>query len=68
MQYKKFGLIIYFISVFSSTFGQNNNQNINFASPVDIPIFLSGNFGEIRSTHFHAGIDIKTQGVIGKKI
>ena len=68
MQYKKFGLIIYFISIFSSTFGQNNNQNINFASPVDIPIFLSGNFGEIRSTHFHAGIDIKTQGVIGKKI
>ncbi len=68
MQYKKFGLIIYFISVFSSAFGQNNNPNINFASPVDIPIFLSGNFGEIRSTHFHAGIDIKTQGVVGKKI
>ncbi len=68
MQYKKSGLIIYLISIFLATFGQNNNQNINFASPVDIPIFLSGNFGEIRSTHFHAGIDIKTQGVIGKKI
>ncbi|GHT40605.1 peptidase M23 [Bacteroidia bacterium] len=31
--------------------------------PVDIPLFLSGNFGELRSNHFHAGIDIKTQGI-----
>lgn len=30
--------------------------------PVDIPIFLSGTFGELRGSHFHAGIDIKTQG------
>lgn len=39
-----------------------------FTSPVDIPIFLSGTFGELRSNHFHSGIDIKTQGVEGKKI
>lgn len=26
-------------------------------------MYLSGNFGEIRSDHFHSGIDIKTQGV-----
>ena len=30
--------------------------------PVDIPVFLSGTFGELRGSHFHAGIDIKTQG------
>ena len=36
-----------------------------FRSPVDIPIFLAGNFGEIRSNHFHAGIDIKTESVEG---
>jgi hypothetical protein len=29
---------------------------------------LSGTFGELRSDHFHAGIDIKTYGVIGKPI
>ncbi|MFC2152457.1 M23 family metallopeptidase, partial [Bacteroidota bacterium] len=52
----------------SLTYSQTNTININFRSPVDIPIYLSGNFGEIRSSHFHAGIDIKTQGVIGKKI
>jgi hypothetical protein len=29
---------------------------------LDIPIALSGTFAEIRSSHFHAGIDIKTMG------
>lgn len=39
-----------------------------FRSPLDIPLFLSGNFGELRSNHFHAGLDIKTQGVQGQKV
>lgn len=30
--------------------------------------FLSGSMGELRSNHFHAGIDIKTGGVTGYKI
>ena len=29
------------------------------------PVILSGNFGELRATHFHSGIDIKTGGVTG---
>lgn len=32
-----------------------------FRSPMDIPIQLAGNFGELRSNHFHAGFDIRTQ-------
>lgn len=32
-----------------------------FRSPLDIPLILAGNFGELRTNHFHAGIDIKTQ-------
>lgn len=39
-----------------------------FRSPLDIPLFLSGNFGEIRSNHFHSGLDIKTQGVENKPV
>lgn len=35
---------------------------------MDHPILLSGNFGELRSNHFHSGIDFKTQGVEGKPI
>lgn len=33
--------------------------------PLKIPLYLSGNFGEIRPDHFHSGIDIKTQGSTG---
>ncbi len=32
-----------------------------FEKPLDIPLILSGNFGELRSNHFHSGLDIKTQ-------
>lgn len=32
-----------------------------FISPLEIPLNLSGNFGELRTNHFHAGIDIKTE-------
>tara|TARA_B110000285_G_scaffold148176_1_gene165388 strand:+ start:998 stop:2692 length:1695 start_codon:yes stop_codon:yes gene_type:complete len=39
-----------------------------FQSPLDIPIVLAGTFGELRSNHFHAGIDIKTQGKEGLKV
>lgn len=34
-------------------------EGITFHPPVDHPIILAGSFGEIRSTHFHAGLDIK---------
>jgi len=39
-----------------------------FRAPMDIGMYLSGNFGELRSNHFHAGIDIKTQGITGLRV
>lgn len=33
--------------------------------PMDIELHASGNFGELRGTHFHAGLDLKTQQRIG---
>lgn len=33
----------------------------SFRSPLDIPLILAGSFGELRSNHFHSGLDIKTQ-------
>ena len=36
-----------------------------YSDPVKIPLILSGSFAELRSNHFHSGIDIKTQGVTG---
>lgn len=39
-----------------------------FSPPFDFPLTLSGNFGEIRSNHFHGGLDFKTGGEIGKPV
>jgi len=40
---------------------QQNYPQDAFRSPMDIPLILAGTFGELRSNHFHSGIDIKTQ-------
>lgn len=32
-----------------------------FSNPLEIPLILSGTFGELRPNHFHTGLDIKTQ-------
>lgn len=32
-----------------------------FRSPLDVPMDLSGNFGELRTNHFHSGFDFRTQ-------
>lgn len=39
-----------------------------FRSPIGIPILLSGSFQELRSGHFHSGLDIKTNGKQGYRI
>ena len=39
---------------------QTNYPQDYFRSPLDIPIVLSGCFGELRPNHFHSGFDIKT--------
>lgn len=31
-----------------------------FRSPLDIPLNVSGTFGELRTNHFHSGLDIRT--------
>ena len=51
-----FGLILFF----SLSFGQIKISENYFILPLDIPMQLSGNFGELRPNHFHAGFDFKT--------
>ncbi len=43
-------------------------SNYGYEEPMKIPAYLSGNYGELRGSHFHSGIDIKTQQVVGKPI
>lgn len=62
-----FGFIkVLCLLAFSGVFAQDTLPI--FRVPFDFPLLLSGNFGELRSNHFHSGIDFKTQGVSGKPI
>lgn len=36
--------------------------------PLKIPFSFSGSFGELRATHFHSGVDFKTNGKSGYRI
>ncbi len=60
------GILLGFSSIYKS-YGQSSDgvSNYNFHSPLDIPLVLSGNFGEIRPNHFHSGLDIRTNGKTG---
>jgi hypothetical protein len=55
-----------FLAVFLliSRFGESQTiKNLPqgyFVNPLDIDLKLSGTFGELRSNHFHSGLDIKT--------
>ena len=40
----------------------------DFRSPLDTAIVLAGNFGEIRTNHFHSGLDIRTNSREGLNI
>ncbi|MDX8339848.1 M23 family metallopeptidase [Draconibacterium sp. IB214405] len=51
--------ILLLFSIFSTA------QTRYYTNPMKIPLLLSGSFAELRSNHFHSGIDIKTQGVTG---
>ena len=47
---------------------QNNYPQNYFANPLEVPLVLSGSFAELRSNHFHSGLDIKTQQREGLKV
>lgn len=53
----------FFISLllFPLTIFAQNYPKDYFRRPLDIPLQLAGNFGELRNNHFHAGFDFRTQ-------
>ena len=57
-----------FLILFSLFFQSLTGQENSLRAPVNFQMRLAGTFGELRSDHFHAGIDIKTYGMRGKKI
>lgn len=61
---------ITFLFLFFSSFinAQNMYPQDYFASPLDGETILAGTFGELRSNHFHSGLDIKTKQREGLKV
>ena len=51
---------LFILLFYGSLFAQTDYPKDYFRSPLDIPMQLSGNFGELRPNHFHAGFDLKT--------
>ncbi len=52
-------ILVLFVTV--NITAQSKYPQDYFQSPLDVPLILSGTFAELRSNHFHSGLDIKTQ-------
>ena len=61
---KKSFLLLFIISILFRL----NSQEYNLNSPIDLPLNLSGTFGEFRSSHFHYGLDITTNKKSGYEV
>jgi len=61
-------VLICLIFLCSVAHAQNSYPQDYFSNPLDIPLILSGTFAELRSNHFHSGLDIKTQNRTGFKV
>lgn len=55
----KYLFFLLFLSL-NTLYSQEKYPQNYFRNPLDIPMQLSGNFGELRPNHFHAGFDFKT--------
>ena len=64
MKYKILIFLLLFVNV---VFAQNEGFP-QYPNPVKIPLSLSATFAELRANAFHAGVDIRTQGVEGKEV
>ena len=63
----KYKLLIILLLAFNILSAQKESYP-QYPNPVKIPISLSATFAELRSNAFHAGVDIRTQGVEGKEV
>lgn len=65
MRFKFLFCLLLIVNVLTA---QNESKYPQYPYPVKFPIYLSATFGELRNNAFHAGVDIKTGGEIGKKV
>ena len=54
-------ILFLILLVVQNLYSQNNYPQDYFSNPLDIELILNGNFGELRGSHFHSGLDFKTK-------
>jgi len=61
--FMKYLLIVFCVSYSLPAFPQDHQYYPQgyFRNPLDVPIKLAANFGELRANHYHMGLDIRTQ-------
>ncbi|RXG30053.1 M23 family metallopeptidase [Leeuwenhoekiella palythoae] len=64
----KKSLLFFFGIAANVMFAQNEFPQDAFIKPLKIPTVFAGTFGELRSNHFHSGLDIKTQHRTGLEV
>ena len=64
----RFKLLFCLLLIINVLTAQNKPNYPVYPDPVKFPIYLSATFGELRNNAFHAGVDIKTNGEIGKTV
>ena len=53
--------LIIWALISGNSIAQSNLMRPQFQQPMEIPLSLSGNFMELRSDHFHSGLDMRTE-------
>ncbi len=61
-------ILVFLLTLCTFTNAQNNYPQDYFSDPLDITLILAGTFAELRSNHFHSGLDIKTQQRVGLNV
>jgi murein DD-endopeptidase MepM/ murein hydrolase activator NlpD len=61
-------LKILFLFIIQFSIAQTPYPQDYFRNPLDVTLVLSGTFAELRSNHFHSGLDIKTQQRVGLNV
>ncbi|TYP96060.1 peptidase M23-like protein [Tenacibaculum adriaticum] len=56
----KFYYSLFLLIIYSFGYSQTQYPQNYFSPPLKTPVILAGTFGELRSNHFHSGVDIKT--------
>jgi hypothetical protein len=58
-------ILCYLLSSISGIQAQKIAATDSFTDPLKLPVSFAGNFGELRPSHFHSGLDFRTGGQTG---